>query len=248
MYSLFLACEQASIPIPVNNTAQWESLGFSLVGQAATSTVALGEILRLQPDLVLCDASILPLNGQLFMEHLIAQHSLALFMMMDINPTFAQARVFFRHGGFDYLPLPVERAEFEQILRQAATALSVVPTHAQDSLSRPSPDSLSPSFQALVAHLNENFTKKHTLDALGKQFSLSPNYICNLFAKHYDTTLTRYITALRMEQAKEQITQSNRPFKEIAIDCGYHDYYYFCRIFKEYFGVSPSQYAPINKP
>lgn len=244
MYSIFLACEQASIPIPTAETALWETAGFRIVGQAATSTVALGEVLRLQPDLVVCDANILPLSGQVFIEHLQSQYSTSMFIMLGKSPTFQAARSFFRQGGFDYLPLPVTQHDFLQILSQAVIALSAIPVLTQDNVSRPAPDTLSPSFQALVSYLNDNFTKKHTLDALGKQFSLSPNYICNLFAKHYDTTLTRYITALRMEQAKEEITQSNRPFKEIAIDCGYHDYYYFCRIFKDYFGVSPSQYVP----
>ena len=45
-----------------------------------------------------------------------------------------------------------------------------------------------------------------------------------------------------MSEAAAQIQGSEQPFKEIAVNCGYRDYFYFCRAFKEYYGVTPSQY------
>ena len=40
--------------------------------------------------------------------------------------------------------------------------------------------------------------------------------------------------------------KTQKAFKEIAIDCGYTDYYYFCKVFKEYYGASPTQYRIDN--
>jgi AraC-like DNA-binding protein len=102
--------------------------------------------------------------------------------------------------------------------------------------------STSKSFDDLVGYITENFSKKHTLKSLAKRFGLSESYICNLFSKHYNSTLRIFITDARMEYAARQIGDPNQSLKKIAVDCGYCDYFYFCRVFKAYYGMPPSEY------
>ncbi len=105
-----------------------------------------------------------------------------------------------------------------------------------------STEEINPAFAELVMYIRDNFKQKHTLDLLSAKFNLSPNYICNLFTKYYNTTLTRYLTQIRMNHALHIMKTTKKAYKEIAIDCGYTDYYYFCKVFKMFFGKSPSNY------
>jgi len=38
------------------------------------------------------------------------------------------------------------------------------------------------------------------------------------------------------------ILEGSMPLKQIAVYCGYQNYYHFCRVFKMHFGKSPSQH------
>ena len=101
---------------------------------------------------------------------------------------------------------------------------------------------INPAFSELIEYVSNHFAEKFTLNQLAKQFGLSAGYICNLFAKNYNTTLTCFVTKVRMEHAAELMKDKNCSLKTVAVECGYKDYFYFNKVFKGYYGVAPSQY------
>ena len=118
----------------------------------------------------------------------------------------------------------------------------------EDSTSLNAEESSNPAFEELTAYVRLNFTEKFTLDQLGKRFGLAPGYICNLFSKNLNTTLTCFVTKLRMDHAVMLISDNALSLKSIALTCGYKDYFYFNKVFKSYFGVAPSQYLSSKTP
>lgn len=236
MYSAYILDDDPQSLNGLLRDIAWLDHGFEVVGQTTSSAVALEEIATLQPRLVVSDLKSSAMDSMDFMEALKAQGIACHFLLISAHGTFEQARRFFLQGGFDYILRPMQAQEIplvlERLFRQLAGA----------ERKRTPAGGCSAAFLDLVEYINKNFTKKHNLVALGHQFGLNPNYICNLFSKHYGCTLTRYITDLRMEEAKRQIEAGARAFKVVAINCGYGDYYYFCRLFKEYYGVPPSKY------
>ena len=55
-------------------------------------------------------------------------------------------------------------------------------------------------------------------------------------------SFSEYITARRMQKAKELLKDDSRSIEEIANAVGYHDYFYFTKVFKKTQGISPSKY------
>ena len=45
-----------------------------------------------------------------------------------------------------------------------------------------------------------------------------------------------------MEHAVELMKDKDCSLKNVAVECGYKDYFYFNKVFKGYYGVAPSQY------
>ena len=45
-----------------------------------------------------------------------------------------------------------------------------------------------------------------------------------------------------MQKAKELLKDDSRSIEEIANAVGYHDYFYFTKVFKKTQGISPSKY------
>ena len=97
----------------------------------------------------------------------------------------------------------------------------------------------NPNFNELIDYVENHYNEKLTLDMLADMFGFSRNYICNLFSKHLNTSLSRYITDIRMKKAKEMLSDKTLLLKEIAISLGYKEYYHFYKVFKDYYGYSP---------
>ena len=72
--------------------------------------------------------------------------------------------------------------------------------------------------------------------------SLSESYLSNVFKKQYDTTIGTYINKLRMEKAKELLLQPGAKVSQVAAQVGFDDTDYFTKRFRQYTGLTPTEY------
>jgi transcriptional regulator GlxA family with amidase domain len=71
---------------------------------------------------------------------------------------------------------------------------------------------------------------------------LSVSRYCFLFKRRFGVSPQKYILELRISTAKELLTSTDLPIKEIGSACGYADPHFFSRIFCKSCGVSPTEY------
>jgi AraC family transcriptional regulator, positive regulator of tynA and feaB len=74
---------------------------------------------------------------------------------------------------------------------------------------------------------------------------ISLRYLQLLFTVR-GSTCTRYLQSLRLERALRLIRtrnemKSRQPLSTIAYSCGFRDYNYFSKVFRQHFGVSPGE-------
>jgi len=81
-----------------------------------------------------------------------------------------------------------------------------------------------------------------TLQSLAKVFQFNPNYLSQLFTKHKKQKFTAYLTDVRMQHAQILLERSDATIGSIAEKVGYMEYFYFAKVFKKHFGVTPSEY------
>lgn len=98
------------------------------------------------------------------------------------------------------------------------------------------------NFMALLEHVNQNYAKELSLSELADKFFLNMSYCSELFKKATGYTFRYYVTKLRMETAAELIQSGKYSVDRISDMTGYHDYYYFCKIFKRFYGITPSKF------
>lgn len=72
--------------------------------------------------------------------------------------------------------------------------------------------------------------------------NISYTYFKQLFIEKFGVPPVQYITAKRMEYALELMQLKRFSLTEIATRLGYENLYYFSRVFKKTYGVSPSKY------
>lgn len=97
-------------------------------------------------------------------------------------------------------------------------------------------------FGKLLDYIQGHFSEEMYLSDLAREFHLNPTYLCELFRKKTGRTFTKYMTDLRMDNALQFMKFSDMSMSEIAGKVGFNDYFYFSKLFKKNFGVSPAQY------
>lgn len=92
-------------------------------------------------------------------------------------------------------------------------------------------------------YLNNHYTEKISLDLIAKNMYLSSAYISKMFKEETGETPINYLIKLRLEKARLQLEiDSAASVKSISNSVGYEDVYYFSKLFKKYYGMSPLKY------
>lgn len=79
-----------------------------------------------------------------------------------------------------------------------------------------------------------------------EQLYLSPNYFGDLIKKETGHTALEYIQSRMIDQAKINIFDHSKTFKEIANDLGFKYQQHFTRLFKQKTGLTPIEYRGLN--
>lgn len=236
MYRVYLVDDEPLALSHIEKTFSWQEHGFEVVGSSTDPGAARQQIPSLLPDVVFTDIQMGPINGLTLIEQLKAEGCDALFVVVSAYDRFEYARRLMRMEGFDYLIKPVEPTQCEELLTNLRKRLDT----SADRKQRPT--TTSADLNLILAHLSRDFMHKQSLQRIARQFSISPNYICRLFSKHLNTTFSSHLARMRMEHAASMLKATEKSVKEIAIASGYEDYFYFCRVFRETYGCTPTQY------
>jgi two-component system, response regulator YesN len=98
------------------------------------------------------------------------------------------------------------------------------------------------SMLAVIQYVNSNYHLNLSLQMLAEEFYMNRNYISQLFIKHVSRSFTDYLAELRVRHACELLKNSNLPIQRVGERVGYHDAYYFSKIFKKMVGKTPREY------
>ncbi|WP_213864977.1 helix-turn-helix transcriptional regulator [Vibrio crassostreae] len=101
-------------------------------------------------------------------------------------------------------------------------------------------------YQGICIYIQENFHRQITRDSIASRFSISSNHLSRMFRQQGHMTLAEYITRVRVDRAKFMLKKYNFKLNEVALRCGFKDVNYFCRVFKNRTGRTPTEYRGSN--
>ena len=106
------------------------------------------------------------------------------------------------------------------------------------------PDNQYAVIKPALAYIEKHFPhKKITSEILSAQCGVSYTYFKSIFLKKFGMTPTKYMIWLKMNYACDLLRTELYSITRTAELCGYSDVYYFSRQFKEYMGISPTQFV-----
>jgi transcriptional regulator GlxA family with amidase domain len=93
----------------------------------------------------------------------------------------------------------------------------------------------------VISFIRKNYRQKLTLKEMADTVSLSPWWLGHLFKQEIGTSPERFLTQVRLEQAKRLLETSFLSVKEVMNKVGIADAGFFSRSFKAAYGVTPAK-------
>ena len=95
----------------------------------------------------------------------------------------------------------------------------------------------------VIESIRANCALPYSQANLSRSLGLTPAYFCRLFHDKAGMHFSTFLTATRMEKAKELLAQAEvPPLQELSTACGYPNKSYFCQVFKKHTGMTPGEY------
>ncbi|MCL2463224.1 MAG: AraC family transcriptional regulator, partial [Defluviitaleaceae bacterium] len=152
------------------------------------------------------------------------------------------SRQLYLNGDEDYAKL----VSYEQTLSQAETlddALEEVKRYiALLNHALRARKQLRPEITAALQFIGEHYKNNLSLRDVARHVGLSPSYFSTLFKKEIDVTMTEYLNALRIDEAKRLLRETDMKTYEVSEAAGFWESTYFNALFKRLTGVTPYKY------
>jgi AraC-like DNA-binding protein len=137
------------------------------------------------------------------------------------------------------------------ILRKTACSHSVnqafrelLLTLAREQAEREQPK--DPAIARTLYWMHQNLDKPLSIEELVGMTKLSRTHFFNRFKSVTGKTPAEYFLELKLESAKMALRTTSLPIKTISASLHFYDEYYFSKLFKKRFGVSPSLFRKMK--
>ena len=217
---------------------------FSVTAAAEDGREALTLIKKEQPDLLITDIRMPVLDGLELIEELYFSYPELPVIILSGYDDFSYAQKAIHFGVKDYILKPVSKKELSELLQRMEVVLSKNDELYSCLHEEYESDSAATELCGKITeYIKASYNKDISISDLAETFSLNPTYMSRVFKQQTGRTPTRFITELRINQAKKLLVQQTElEIKEVAVLTGFQDQGYFSRLFKKESGVSPLDY------
>lgn len=95
---------------------------------------------------------------------------------------------------------------------------------------------------ALKRYLAVHYGTEISSSSLEEMFHCNFDHLNRVFKKTTGDTIFATLNRIRIENAKKYLATGLYTCSEVAVKCGFHDVYYFSKVFKKLTGNSPAKY------
>ena len=98
------------------------------------------------------------------------------------------------------------------------------------------------ALREIARYIQQHSAEKLTLQQMGEAFHMSPKYFGAYFQRHFDCGFSDYLTAVRIQRARDLLARTDHSMELVAHLCGFSSDSYLIRIFRQTQGMTPGQY------
>jgi len=92
-----------------------------------------------------------------------------------------------------------------------------------------------------VRYIEKHACEKISLSDIAAVVNMNETYLCKIFRENTGKSIVSYINEVKMTKAYDLLANGDILVKEAAAAVGIDDQFYFNRLFKKYFGITPKE-------
>lgn len=239
MYKVFIADDEMWVIIGLKKLIEKSGLPFCVIGEANNGVTALEELEKRKPDIVFTDIRMPGCDGLELIRRVREKQLKSRIVFISGYADFEYARTAMRLEAFDYLLKPIEQEKLNDVLQRLIAEMGG-PCETEEDQDE---EIIHPSIiKRMVKEIQASYTENITLTGLAEKYGISVGHLSNLLKEELGFSFSEYLTAKRIQKAKELLANESLSIDRIAEAVGYNDYFYFTKVFKKSVGISPSKY------
>ncbi len=95
--------------------------------------------------------------------------------------------------------------------------------------------------------IQENFREEFRLSHLARLLGLSATYLCRIYRRETGNTIVSKLKSIRLNNAMNELKNTEMPISEICYSSGFNDLSYFYRAFRTEFGQRPGEISRLRR-
>lgn len=238
-YSILIADDERWVLLGIRRLVEKTGLPFQVAGLAENGIDALELLMECHPDVLITDIRMPGMDGLELMKEIRKKKLDTKVVLVSGYAEFDYAQKAIRMGAVDYLLKPVEAETFAKVLENLEKMLD-----ERGGKQEEQPEEiLNPSaLENIVEEIQSRYNENITLTGFSEKHNISAGHLSNLLKERLGMSFSEYITAKRVQKAKELLADERLSVEKVANEVGYKDYFYFTKVFKKAVGISPSKY------
>ena len=213
---------------------------FRIVAEAADGAQALELLEQHDIHVVITDIRMPVMDGLALARAIHEKYPQILTVILTGYMEFEYAREAIQAGACDYLLKPVKEEDLENALASLRTRLQQM--YELPETSAPGYQSGQESVQQAAKFMQEHYMEDIDIGSLADSLGFHSAYLTRLFNRYVGETPLKYLTGIRIREAKKLLNDSTLTIAEVGERVGYPDQFHFSKTFRKATGMNPSAF------
>ncbi len=234
MYSVLIVEDESMIRNGLKVLIVWEKYGFVIAGAAESGCRALELMAKQHFDVVITDVRMPRIDGLELIRIMRERKIDSEIIILSGYRNFEYARTGIKYGVRNYLLKPIDTEELIKTLSTIRVGLDQKSGRVEND-----DNELVTRVKSYVAL---HYSEEISLHTVSEALHYNQVYLGRVFLKKSGSSFHDYLNQVRIRQAAGLLTEGRHMVSDVAMQVGYKDVNYFCRIFKSIYGKPPSKY------
>ncbi|MBQ8161116.1 MAG: response regulator [Clostridia bacterium] len=241
MYRVVLIDDERLIVRGLSSVVPWRDIGCEVVGTAYDGVSGMALIRELKPDMVLTDIRMPNMDGLTMLAALRSEFPRMQMTVLTAYRDFDYAREALHLGVCRYLLKPSDMKELTEAIRLMVSRLDALPPQDEEAPgTNPAGNYI---VQLALDYMRQHAAEPHlSLNDVAEHVYVSQWHLSKLLNRETRQSFFDLLGSMRVELAKQLLTDPTLRVHEVAERTGYADVAHFSKSFKKFTGYTPGEF------
>jgi len=233
-YTFLIVDDEEIILQGISQIIELMNDSYKVIGKAQDVMAAIIIYNEHKPDIVITDMNMHDMDGLNLINELNIINPQVKIIVVSGYDDFNFVKSSLKMGVADYLLKPVSEEELLSAIEKVCLEINKTDSNIDHKKLK--------IIEKSKEYIDKNYMNPISLKQVSDYLGISPTYLSEIFTIYNNDNFVEYITNVRINKAKELLSDPVIKVYEVGSMVGYEDSAYFSRVFKKVTGLSPVNY------